>query len=140
MKTIFSAKSFLQSNEIPLLILRLTAGILMIPHGYSKWVDFAKITPDFMNFLGLGSTVSLSLCIFAELACSLFFALGIFTRLSCIPLIINGLVMVCMAHEFDIFGKGQLAFFYLTTYLVVFLLGPGKWSLDSLLFASPKKN
>ena len=58
--------------------------------------------------------------------------LGIFTRLSSIFLIITMLFAGCY-HLVD--GEsGEMAFIYLTIYLVIFLAGPGKYSLDKRLF------
>jgi putative oxidoreductase len=117
------------------LLLRLTFGILMIPHGYAKLVHFSEWQKEFMSFLGMGGAVSISLAIFAELFCSVLLALGLFTRLALIPLIITALVIVLVAHEADIFGDAAPGFFYLTAYIVLLLLGPGRYSLDNLLFS-----
>lgn len=116
------------------LLLRLTFGILMIPHGYAKLVHFSEWQNEFMSFLGMSGAVSLSLAIFAELVCSAFLVLGLFTRLALVPLIITALVIVLVAHEGDIFGDAAAGFFYLVTYIVLLLIGPGQYSLDALLF------
>ncbi|HLO81537.1 MAG TPA: DoxX family protein, partial [Chitinophagaceae bacterium] len=58
--------------NLSMLIMRLGFGILMIPHGYDKLVHFAQYRKDFMNFLGLGSTLSLALVVFSEFFCSIF--------------------------------------------------------------------
>ncbi|QKZ13212.1 DoxX family protein [Spirosoma sp. KUDC1026] len=116
------------------LLLRLTFGVLMIPHGYAKLVHFSEWQNEFMSFLGMSGAVSLSLAIFAELVCSVLLILGLFTRLALIPLIITTLVIVFSAHEGDIFGDAAPGFFYLTGYVVLLLVGPGRYSLDNLLF------
>jgi putative oxidoreductase len=86
-----------------------------------------------MNFLGLGSTVSLTLVIFAEFFCSMFLILGLFTRLAAIPLIIATCVMVFKAHNSDVFGDGETAALYLTGYIVLLLVGAGRVSVDSMI-------
>jgi putative oxidoreductase len=84
--------------------IRLALGILMIPHGYDKLVHFTQYKKDFMNFLGIGSTLSLALVIFAEFFCSVFLIMGLFTRVVASILLIEMFVVVLKAHNADIFG------------------------------------
>ena len=88
MNKLLSTKYSTGAFNTAMLLLRLALGILMMMHGYNKLVHFADMQHKFMNFLGLGSTLSLILVIFAEFFCSLFLILGLFTRLATIPLII----------------------------------------------------
>ncbi|TDS11916.1 DoxX family protein [Sphingobacterium paludis] len=122
------------ASNLAALILRIGFGALMIPHhGYAKLVEFSERKGQFMSFLGLGSTLSLSLAIFAEFFCSIFLVFGLFTRLATIPLLITILVIMSV-HNWEIFGKYELASAFFVGYLAIFLLGPGRFSLDSLLF------
>ena len=133
MKKLLSVKYPAGAFNAAMLILRLGVGILMMHHGYEKLVHFADKQNTFMNFLGMGSTISLSLLIFAEFFCSLFLILGLFTRLAAIPLIIATCVMLFKAHHGDITGEGETAALYLTGYLVLFFVGPGRVSVDSMI-------
>ena len=119
-----------RSVDLSLLILRLGFGILMMPHGYAKLMSFAEKSEKFMSFMGLSGSASLSLTIFAELFCAGLVALGLFTRLATIPLIVLTLVIVFVAHQGDIFDTASSGFFYLLAYVVILLLGPGKYSID----------
>ena len=122
------------TSNLTSLILRVGFGMLMIPnHGYAKLVEFGERKGQFMSFMGLGSTTSLSLAIFAEFFCSIFLIFGLFTRLSAIPLLITVLVIMSV-HNWEFFGKHELASAFFIGYFAVFLLGPGKFSLDYLLF------
>ncbi len=56
-----------------------------------------------MNFMGIGSTASLALVVFAEFFCGLFIVIGLFTRLAAIPLIIASCVVVFKAHNMATF-------------------------------------
>jgi putative oxidoreductase len=132
MKKLLSTKYSAGAFNTAMLVLRLGMGILMMMHGYNKLVHFADKQHTFMNFMGLGSTISLVLVVFAEFFCSLFLILGLFTRLAAIPLIIATLVMIFKAHKGDILGEGEHAALYLTGYLVLLLLGPGKISVDNM--------
>jgi len=124
--------------NLGLFILRFSVAILMIPHGYIKMTHFAEKQAKFMSFMGLSGEISLALVIGAELFCSILLAAGLLTRLTLIPLIITMVVAVFVSHKGEIFGDGQEAFLYLITYLVLFIAGPGKMSIDSLLFKQNK--
>jgi putative oxidoreductase len=87
-----------------------------------------------MDFLGLGSSFSLTLAIGTEFFCSILLMAGLITRLALIPLIITMAVAVFDAHGADIFGKGEMAFLYLAIYITLMLKGAGKFSMDNFLF------
>jgi len=133
MKKLLSTKYSAGAFSTAMLVLRLGLGILMMMHGYDKLVHFAKYQNDFMNFLGIGKTISLALVVFAEFFCSVFLILGLFTRLATIPLIIATCVMVFKAHKGDVFGDGEHATLYLVGYIVLLLVGPGRASIDSMI-------
>ena len=133
MRKLLSTKYSAGAFNAAMLLLRLGVGILMMNHGYDKLVHFSEYQAKFMNFLGMGTSMSLALVVFAEFFCSLFLILGLFTRLSAIPLIIATCVMVFKAHNADVFGDGETAALYLTAYLVLFFVGPGRVSVDSLI-------
>lgn len=80
--------------DLGLLIIRLSTGGLLMQYGYQKMQNFGEWKGTFPDPFGLGSELSLALCIFAEFFCSLLLAFGLFTRLALIPLIINMLVVV----------------------------------------------
>ena len=133
MRKLLSTKYSAGAFSTAMLILRLGVGILMMMHGYDKLIHFGELQHKFMNFLGIGSTMSLALVVFAEFFCSLFLILGLFTRLAAIPLIIATCVMVFKAHNGDVFGDGETAALYLTAYLVLLFVGPGRVSVDSMI-------
>lgn len=125
--------------DTSMLILRVGFGILMIPHGYAKYLGFAEKQNEFMDFMGLGPATSLILAIFAELVCSAMLVLGLFTRAATVPLIVTAVVITFMAHDGDVFGKAYGGFSYLLVYLVLLLVGPGKYSLDGLISSKQPK-
>ncbi len=133
MKKLLSTKYSAGAFNAAILLLRLGIGILMMAHGYDKLIHFSKYQAGFMNFLGMGSTMSLALVVFAEFFCSMFLILGLFTRLAAIPLLIATFVMVFKVHNREIFGDGETATLYLTAYLVLLLVGPGRISVDSMI-------
>jgi len=132
MKKLLSTKYSAGAFNAAMLLLRLVVGFLMINHGYGKLVHFGDMQSKFMNFLGMGQTVSLALVVFAEFFCSLFLILGLFTRLSAIPLIIAMSIALFKAHNADFFGDGEKAALFLGCYLVILILGPGRISVDAM--------
>lgn len=133
MKRLLSIDYSAGAFNVALLLLRVGFGVMMIPHGYDKLVHFAKMKSNFINFLGIGSTMSLSLDIFAEFFCALFLIFGLFSRLVVIPLIIAMGVAVALAHKYDFFGEGEHAAMYLVGFMVILLVGPGKISVDGMI-------
>jgi putative oxidoreductase len=133
MKKLFSTRYTENSIAFSLLLLRLTLGILMIPHGFSKLTKFTTVVKEFPDPIHFGATVSLSLVIFAEFFCAVLLVAGLMTRLVVIPLIITMGVAVFMIHNNDFFGEAEQATLYLAGYLVLLVAGPGKVSMDRML-------
>ncbi|HSN09724.1 MAG TPA: DoxX family protein [Hanamia sp.] len=119
--------------NLGMLVLRVVLGILLASHGYSKLIAFNSLRYKFMNFLHMGSTLSLVLIIFAELFCSIFLILGLFTRFACIPILIAMGVVVFVATHGQILGPGERGAIYLAATFTVLLCGPGKISVDAMI-------
>ena len=116
-----------------MLILRLGLGILMMHHGYDKLVHFSEYKGEFINFLGIGKTLSLALTVFAEFFCSLFLVIGLFTRLAVIPLIVTMSVVVFKIFDVEVFSKGETPSLFLLGFIVLLFVGPGRISVDSMI-------
>lgn len=117
-----------------LLILRIGISLLMIPHGWSKLQKLNQGSVEFYNFLGLSSEISLMLIVVAEFFCSILLILGIGTRLILIPLMIGMIVAVFMVHGADPMSDKEHGLLFLVPYITLFITGPGKYSLDYLIF------
>jgi putative oxidoreductase len=136
MRKFFSTRISQHSFTIATLLLRLTAGLLLMAnYGFTKLSQFTSRAPHFANPFGLGPTASYSLVVFAEFFCAALVVLGLFTRLACIPIIIVMVVALTIAHKNNFApGHGETAILYLLSFLVILLTGPGKLSVDRLLF------
>jgi putative oxidoreductase len=133
MKKLFSTRYSENAVSFSLMLLRLAAGGLMIPHGFDKLIHFVAKTKDFPDPLHVGSVISLSLVIFAEFFCATLLVAGLMTRLVVIPLLITMAVAVFITHHGDIMGDGEQATLFLTGYIVLLFCGPGKISFDRML-------
>ncbi|MCB0308612.1 MAG: DoxX family protein [Bdellovibrionales bacterium] len=120
--------------DIGLLILRLSfGGIMLFSHGLGKLLKFSALKGTFPDPLGVGSTLSLSLAVFAEFFCALFVVLGILTRPALVPLMITMIVAAGIIHGADPWSKKEMAVLFLTGYLSLWLTGPGRFSLDFMI-------
>ena len=133
MKKFFNSRISDTAASLSLLVLRIAAGGLMIPHGYQKMVNFAAKSPGFADPFGIGGSMSMGLTIFAEFFCAILIVVGLLTRLAAIPLIIAMLVIVFYSHQGLIFAKAELPALYLAGYIAILIAGPGKFSLDRLI-------
>lgn len=131
---------FFQFNFIPrsadfaLFALRVWLGVsLLVLHGWDKLTGFGEGAAKFPDPLGVGSTTSAGLAVFAEVVCAALLALGLLTRFAALVLVILMTVAFFMVHGSKLSGpgSGELAFIYLAGFLAVFLAGPGKWSVDA---------
>src|SRR5688500_8742793 len=127
MKKLFSTRVSDNAFAFAMLVLRLAAGgLMMINHGYGKLKNFASMSNTFSDPIGIGSTASLSLVIFAEFFCAAFIILGLFTRLAAIPIIIAMSVALFIANNGDFFGKGELPGLFLICFIVILLCEIGR--------------
>lgn len=133
MRKLFSIAYSEWAFNLSMFLLRVGAGILIIPHGYSKLINFATYKSKFMNFMGLGSTVSLSLTIFVEFFCAAFLILGLFSRAVAFLLLFVMAVALFKAHGGDVFGKGETSALFLMCFSAILLCGPGKASIDAMI-------
>jgi putative oxidoreductase len=130
--------------SLSLLLLRLTAGGFMaLGHGWPKVQKFSSDPSSFPDPLGIGGTMSFVGAVGSELVCGLLVAMGLFTRVACLPLIFTMLVAATVVHGKDPFFMGggaakEPALVYLMMFMCILLAGPGKWSLDAKLFGGTK--
>jgi len=138
MKKLFSTRVSENALAFALLILRLGAGLLMlINHGFDKLTHFSNMASKFSDPFHIGSATSLALVVFAEVFCTAFIILGLFTRLACIALIIEMSVAFISVHKWNYgppnTGGGEMALLFLTIFFALLFTGPGKVSLDRLV-------
>ncbi len=108
------------------------AFFMLYGHGWGKMMSVFGGEFQFLDPLGIGPTASLILAAFAEGICSLLIIAGFWTRLASLILTINMAVAVFFVHlpGGDWFGDMELPVIYLLSFIVIFLLGPGKYSVD----------
>ena len=119
-------------NDIVLLIFRVVIGLSLNTHGYGKLIRLMDGNIWGRTHLFFNEEISLALVTFAEFFCPLFVAVGFWTRLFTIPIIYTFIIIVFDVHIDDPFSKMEKGILFLSSYLLIFGLGPGKLSVDNL--------
>ncbi len=118
--------------SILILVGRILLGLSFFSHGYFKVMHYNAMVTEFPNPLGIGSEASMILVIFAELVCSFGFIFGCLFRLSLIPMIFTMMIAFFIVQAGDPFEKKELAFVYLVVFILNYVSGPGKYSIDGI--------
>ena len=117
-------------TAIGLLVLRIGVSASLMTHGYGKLMNYESLSTKFMGHMFLSSEFTLSLVIFAELFCAFFVLIGFGTRIFSIPVMYNFIIAITVAHAGDPFGKMEKAVLFFTVFIALFIIGPGKYSVD----------
>jgi len=129
--------SFLpKSDDVALFLLRLGFGAYMlIVHGWGKLTGWSKLSTGFPDPLGVSSTVSLGLTVFAEVLAAALLIVGLFTRLSAFILAFTMGVAFFIVHGGTLSGEGsgEMAALYGVAYFGLIFTGAGRYSIDAKL-------
>ncbi|MCE7993778.1 MAG: DoxX family protein [Roseivirga sp.] len=134
LKRLLNTGNHSSNIDLSLLIFRAGVGIMMLTHGYPKFLRLIAGEFRFGDPLGLGVEASLILAVLAEFVCSILLVLGLTTRYALVPLIIMMAVAGFVVHGNDPFGTQEKSVLYLLTFVVLMITGPGRYSLDKRLF------
>ncbi len=130
----FLFPQYLRGKGVSLLILvvRIVFGVLFFTHGLDKMMNFTELVNVYPSVLGFGSYMTLMVTIFCEFCCSLFLIAGLLVRLMTVPMIVAMGVAFFDIHD-AILPEGELALIYLIVFLILFVTGPGRFSVDYLI-------
>lgn len=132
-KFLFSTKYSKSAFNAGIFIVRVVLGLILMNHGYEKLIRFSILKHSFLNFLHMGSTISLILIIVAELFCGFLLVIGLMTRLAAIPIMIGMGVVFFVASNSHLFAEGERGGMYMAVAFLILLCGPGKVSVDGLM-------
>lgn len=118
--------------NLALLILRLFVGGMMLTHGIAKLENYTALREGFPDPIGWGAGLSLVMIILVEVGCSLMVVTGLLTRFAVIPLIF-AMIMAMTTHADMSVSGVELPLLYLGMYVVLFIAGSGKCSIDYLI-------
>ena len=132
-KWLFSEPVSSSTKSMLILFARIIFGFLFLSHGIAKIHFYSEAPHTFPNPIGIGSTLSLWLVLFAEILCSLGFIIGALFRLCLIPMIFTMCIAVFVIHSGDLLAAKELSLMYLTIFVLLYITGPGKYSIDDIL-------
>lgn len=119
--------------SILLLALRIFFGLMLSSHGVAKLYNYTELCYAFPDPTGIGSEITLLFVIFGEIFCAIAFIFGALYRLSMIPmLIVMGTAFFYIHH--GSMEQGELSFVYLVVFVIMYITGPGKYSVDAMIY------
>ncbi|TRX60560.1 DoxX family protein [Fulvivirga sp. M361] len=107
-------------------------------HGIKKALNFEETLAHIPDPLGVGSAASAYFALLANVICPAFIALGLFTRAAIIPVLSITLMGFFVVHISDPWPVKDVPLMYSITFLLLLILGPGKYALDHKLFNQQK--
>lgn len=119
--------------DLSLLLFRVGISLSMLTHGYQKLTHLLEGNSSFANPIGFGETFTLYLAILSEFVAPLFVIVGYKARFASVLPFITMIVAALIVHAGDPFAKQELALLYAAAFFIVFMIGPGKISLDRKL-------
>ena len=119
-------------SSLLILVVRVVFGVLFFMHGVDKMMNFNTLVVGYPSVLGFGSYTTLMVTIFCEFCCSLFLITGLLVRIMTIPMIVAMGVAFFDIHD-AIMAEGELSLIYFIMFILLFLSGPGRYSLDFVI-------
>lgn len=116
-------------NDLALLILRVGFGGFMLTHGIPK-INMLSNPSDFGDPIGVGATASLILALIGEVIAPIMIIIGFKTKWAAIPAAITMFVAAFVVHAKDSLATKEHALLFFIAFLVIFLTGAGKFSID----------
>lgn len=124
-------------RPLALLLGRLAVGLIFISTGWGKVHGIENLTHFFIELHIPAPGLNAVVVAWTELLGGMAIILGLFARLAALPLAFSMLVAILTAKLKDLHGLFDLVgfeeFTYLTMFVMIAILGPGKISLDHLL-------
>ena len=125
------------ADDIGKLILRLTCGGLLLPHGLFKVFVEIESVRQMVSSAGLPSVLAYG-TIIGEVLAPAFLIVGWKTRLAALLIAFNMLMSILVAHRDIAFSVNnywgwmiELNVFFMMTAISIFFVGPGRYSLSS---------
>lgn len=118
------------SKDIGLALLRILPSAMLLTHGLPKFQKLISGNFEFGDPIGIGAAPSLFLAVIGEFICPILLIVGFKTRWAAIPPAITMTVAAFIVHGADPIGTKEKALLFLAFFIVIALVGPGKFSVD----------
>lgn len=140
LRRLFLLEQIPTSSNFGLLALRVLLFLPMfIKHGTEKLFTFHKMAQTFLDPVGIGPVPTLVIAMIADGICSLLIVAGLGTRWAALYSFSNLFVAWAIPHHFALLSHtsmgaaGEALFAYMTACMALFIMGPGRFSVDALI-------
>jgi putative oxidoreductase len=103
---------------------------LMVVHGFKKVGINVAVAEKVPNPLQLNESVNNAFAVSANLFFPVFVILGLFTRIATLPILAVIVTGYFVVHWNDNLTVKDIPFMYSLSYLLIMVLGPGRYSVD----------
>ena len=135
-KTLRASGPAILSQDFTLLLFRVLVSLSMInTHGVKKILDFEGTIAHIPDPIGIGGEASAVMAIIANIVAPVFVIIGLGTRVAILPILSVTLMGFFVVHGNDPWSVRDVPLMYSLSYLTLFFLGAGKYSLDAKLFS-----
>jgi putative oxidoreductase len=133
-------------NNIALLLIRIVfAGSMLYGHGLSKlyrlidgtawdfifgFIPYPSFNISWTNPIFIGDVPTLILAVFSEFLAPLFILIGYKTKIFSFFPAATMFVAAFIVHLSDPFARKEKAILFLIGFIVIMMMGPGKYSID----------
>ena len=124
-------------SDIGKLILRLTLGVFILFHGVEKIINGINSIKQMVTNAGLPEFIAYGVYA-GEIVMPILIILGVYAGVASLILAFNMLVAIFLAYGDSLFSLGkygapviELPFLYLILSVVIFLIGSGKYAVNS---------
>jgi putative oxidoreductase len=117
--------------ENGIFLLRVSVSLLMLSHGIPKALEYETLVQSFPDPLNVGTEMSATLILIAEVGCSILLLLGLFGRFASATLFIAMMVAAFVHHFEDAWAMRELPLLYAAVYACLTFTGPGSTSFDA---------
>ncbi len=129
---IFNSEPSFLSKDYTLLFFRILVSLSMInTHGMKKLLSFEDTVKHIPDPIGVGGEISAVIAIVANIVAPLFIIVGLGTRLAAMAILSVTLMGFFIVHGNDPWAVRDVPLMYSLAYLLIFFMGPGKYSLDN---------
>ncbi|MCK4737774.1 MAG: DoxX family protein [Sulfurimonas sp.] len=124
-------------NDIAKLVLRLTIGVMILFHGVEKIINGIGGVKHLTANAGLPEFLAYGVYV-GEIVMPILIILGVYARVASLVLAFNMLIAIFLAYGGSLFTLGkhgaplfELPFLYLVMSIVIFMIGSGKYAVNS---------
>ncbi|QCW99479.1 DoxX family protein [Aggregatimonas sangjinii] len=120
--------------DVVLLVYRIAISMaFLFIHGLKKILNFQEEVQHIPDPFNMGGYTATIIAIFSNVICSIFIAMGLFTRVFALGAFMIPFIGLTIVHANDPWVVKDVPLMYSLAFLVIIVLGPGKYSADRII-------